>query len=61
MVLIECDTISSPASFSRLRNTASDFFLKAASPTAVISSTRYQSKAMPIDMPKASRARMPEE
>ena len=35
--------------------------LKAVSPTAVISSTRYQSKATPIDMPKASRAFMPEE
>ena len=55
----ECEIISSrrPAAGSgRPRATCA---LKAASPTAVISSTRYQSKAMPIDMPKASRARMP--
>ena len=30
MVLIECDTISSPASFRRWRKSASDFFLKRA-------------------------------
>ena len=50
-----------PASASRLLNTVSDLCLKRLSPTAVISSTRYQSKATPIDMPKASRACMPEE
>ena len=57
----ECEVMSSPASASRVLKAASDLLRKAVSPTAVISSTRYQSKATPIDMPKASRARIPEE
>ena len=52
---------SSPASASRVLKAFSDLLRKSVSPTAVISSTRYQSKATPIDMPKASRARIPEE
>ena len=50
-----------PVTAVELAKIASDLRRKLASPTAVISSTRYQSKAMPIDIPNASRARMPEE
>jgi hypothetical protein len=61
MTFGECEVISMPASFSRFLKTARLLARKAESPTAVISSTRYQSKATPIDMPKARRAFMPEE
>ena len=47
------------ASTSRSLKASRHFSLKRSSPTSVISSTRYQSNAIAMLMPKASRALMP--